>query len=105
MACLVNKPHLYRDTTTGIMVKRFGVGLSIGYLSPFYFCVLCRSVLLMARRLQPLINQMMSVDRRDGGIAVAVNTISGMTLLRRRASRPAPRLIAAKPEGRSEATP
>src|SRR5581483_6213440 len=72
MACLVNKPHLYRDTTTGIMVKRFGVGLSIGYLSPFYFCVLCRSVLLMARRLQPLINQMMSVDRRDGGIAVAV---------------------------------
>src|SRR6266700_1612059 len=72
MARLVNKPLLYNGMTASIVVHRARVGSSTGHLSPFHFRALCRSAPLMARWPQPLVEQVISVDRGDSRIALAM---------------------------------
>src|SRR6266700_6393306 len=72
MAGLVNQPLLYNDMTASIVVQRARVGSSTGHLSPFHFRAVCSSALLMARWPQPLVEQVISIDRGDSRIAVAM---------------------------------
>src|SRR6266480_1022713 len=72
MARLVNKPLLRNDLTVSVVVNRARIGSSTGHLSPFHFRAMCRSVLLRVSCLQPLVEQVISVDRGDDGIAVAM---------------------------------
>jgi hypothetical protein len=72
MAHLVNKSLLYNGMTASNVVNRARLGPFAGHLSPFHLRALCSSALLMARCLQPLVEQEISVGRGDGRIAVAM---------------------------------
>src|SRR5438067_6603854 len=74
MARLVNKPLLRNDLTVSVVVNRARIGSSTDHLSPFHFRAMCRSVLLSISCLQPLVEQVISVDRGDSGIAVAMES-------------------------------
>ena len=63
MARLVNKPLLRNDLTVSVVVNRARIGSSTDHLSPFHLLAMCKSVLLRFSCLQPLVEQVISVDR------------------------------------------